>query len=157
MWRFIRLSLFSTLLFFALALPVLVAAQEVTTTSTTVVAPDASYVEAAKVFGELAIKAFKEKNWAVFSGLLLMALIWVAERIKLLDKLKLNGEPRAWAIAGIATLGSVGLGLYSGQHWDTILWTGLTVGLVAIGGWNTIGKLAERLGGWFIGLFKKKS
>lgn len=92
--------------------------------------------------------AFKSNQWVLAVGLVLTAVVAIIRKLPLDAFLPKAALP--WIALGIALLGSVGAGLASGRPWYEIVVTGLTAGAVAIGGWETVGKLIA-------GLFTKKA
>ena len=75
-------------------------------------------------------------------GLTLMILVVAVKRFGLLKSVPKEYMP--WAVSGLATVGAVASGLQAGRGWWDILVSGLTVGLIAIGGWETVGKLVQK-------------
>ena len=88
------------------------------------------------------VGAFGDSNWTLGSGLLIMVLVVLTRRLGLLKKLPKTWMP--WAASGLAVLGSIASGLQAGRGWLDIVVTGLTTGLVAVGGWETLGKLITK-------------
>lgn len=122
----------------------LVAMATSTTTSTVVVTPE-SVDSVGGLFDvlKLSIKAFQGGAWAVGAGLVLTMVVAALRMFNVIKRIPKEYVP--WGVAGMAMLTSVGLGLQAGIAWDAILTTGLTVGLVSMGGWSTFGKLAKGL------------
>jgi hypothetical protein len=92
---------------------------------------------------EMMIKAFKSGHWALFAALILTALVACLRFFEVGKKIPKEYVP--WFTGGMASATSVALGLYIGLDWWAIATTGLSVGLMAIGGWETIGKLLKKL------------
>lgn len=91
----------------------------------------------------LAAQAFKSQAWVVFSGLLLTLAVIGLRFFDVVKKLPDKLVP--WATLGLSMLTSLAVGLQTGQRWDAILVSGLTVGLVAIGGWESFAKAVRGL------------
>jgi len=89
-----------------------------------------------------AVVAYGDGNWALGVGLSLMVLVVIVRRLGLLKKVPKDYMP--WAVSGVATVGAVASGLIASRGWWDILVSGLTVGLIAIGGWETVGKLVQK-------------
>ena len=92
---------------------------------------------------EMLANAFRSGDWALGSGLLLTLVVAVARMLGLSKRLNKAWVP--WATAGMAIAASVGVGLQTDQDWWKIVSTGLLVGLTAIGGWETGGKLVKKV------------
>jgi len=116
-----------------LMVPAFVLAQTATSTATPGAGDDPI------VLIGMMVKAFQSGAWAVGAGLLLTVVVALGRAFRVLQWIPKKAVP--WATAAIAVLTSVGLGLTNDQDWMTIVSTGISVGLVAIGGWETLGKL----------------
>tara|TARA_R110002110_G_scaffold16569_25_gene71697 strand:- start:2065 stop:2403 length:339 start_codon:yes stop_codon:yes gene_type:complete len=101
----------------------------------------ATAADALSLVGD-AVSAFGDGNWALGVGLTLMILVVAVKRFGLLKSVPKEYMP--WAVSGLATVGAVASGLQAGRGWWDILVSGLTVGLIAIGGWETVGKLVQK-------------
>jgi len=86
--------------------------------------------------------AFRDGDWRMVSGLALTLVMVFARQLAP----KLPAEYVPWATIGMSMLTSIGLGLQRGESWSTMLVTGFSVGVVAVGGWETLGKLVR--GAW---------
>ena len=114
------------------------------TTSTAVVNPDQinDPGQLLGLFGLLG-KAFSSKQWLLLAAILLTAAVAGIRMFKVTDKLPSWLIP--WATIGLALLTSVAVGLQTGQAWTAIVGTGLAVGVAAVGGWETVGKMVQAL------------
>lgn len=92
----------------------------------------------------LLVQSFHNKNWMMLSGLVLAIVIWGLKTFKILDKIKLGSK---WGIRFstvlLASLTSIALGLMANQGWWAIASTAFGIAVVAMGGWETIGKLVR--------------
>lgn len=96
--------------------------------------------------GEVAtmlIQAFKDKNWTLVTGLLMMLLIFGLRYFKLTDKLGIEGKGLLALSISIGVVGSVGveLAFIEGTGWQSILVAigiGISNGLVATGAWEAM-------------------
>lgn len=91
----------------------------------------------------LAAAAFKSKSWALLAGLLLTAVVIGLRFFNVVKKVPDYLVP--WATIGLSMLTSVAIGLQTNQRWDVILTTGLGIGLMAIGGWESLAKAIRGL------------
>jgi hypothetical protein len=127
-----------------LALPAVAAAQEAAataaaTTSTIVHPGDVNtFAEGLGVF-KMMIKAFGDKNWALGAALILTLLVTICRFFSVVRKIPKQWVP--WIAAALAMATSVAVGLQAGLGAWAITTTGITVGLTAVGGWETLGKL----------------
>lgn len=83
--------------------------------------------------------AYESKNWALLAGLVLTGLVALSRRLGLLALVP--KEATKWVAIWLAMLGAVGAGLVLGMSWLSIVATGLSTGLMAIGGWESLGKM----------------
>ena len=112
-------------------------------TSTVAVNPDAVSPDQIPAIIEMMAQAFSGGSWTLASGLLL-TLVVVGLRLFSVTK-RVSKEWMPWMVSGISLLTAVAVGLQTGQSWWQIVTTGLTVALVAVGGWETLAKAAKRL------------
>jgi len=84
-------------------------------------------------------KAFSDKNWTLLVAVLLTLFIIAARWFNPVKKVPAEYVP--WVTLALATATSVALGLQTKQSLGTILTTGVLVGIAAIGGWESFGKL----------------
>lgn len=107
------------------------------TVAVPVVSPDApsALFDAVSTLG----KAFSDKNWTLLVAALLTLFIIGARWFELAKKVPAEYVP--WVTLLLATGTSVALGLQTKQSLGTILTTGVLVGIAAIGGWESFGKL----------------
>jgi hypothetical protein len=95
-------------------------------------------VEAIKDVGVL-VEAAKNGNWVLFTGILIMLLIFVLDKVvKLKDRLPKNAVP--WVAAAMGIVGSIAAQLTTGIPWGQALLQGFTAGVVAVGLWELIFK-----------------
>lgn len=107
-----------------------------TTTSSTAVDPGAVQ----EGLGVMA-RAFKSGNWALAAGTLLTVVVAL---LRIVGALKVIPDKYDQYVAiGAALATSIGVGLTTGQPWDGILMTAANVGLVAVGGWEAVGRVAR--------------
>ena len=112
-------------------------------TSTVVVNPSTVSPDQIPAIIEMMAQAFSGGSWTLASGLFL-TLVVVGLRLFSVTK-RVSKEWVPWAVSGISLLTYTAVGLQTGQSWWQILTTGLTVALVAVGGWETLAKSAKRL------------
>jgi outer membrane biosynthesis protein TonB len=95
-------------------------------------------VEAIKDVGVL-VEAARNGNWVLFTGILIMLLIFVLDKIvKLKDRLPANAVP--WVAASLGILGSIAAQLTTGIPWGQALLQGFTAGVAAVGLWELVFK-----------------
>lgn len=113
--------------------PAIVLAQTVTST---VVDPNALKPE--ELTGVLALmaQAFSDGNWRLAFGLLLTVAV-AGFKFLGINKL-ISKKHNKWVAGGLALATSIAVGLMSGIGWFPIVSTGVTVGVVAVGGWEII-------------------
>lgn len=87
-------------------------------------------------FMSLMIDSFKNKNWGVFAGLLIMLLVWVTR--KFIPKMPTNYLP--WVSAAMGIVVSVATDLIAGGTWYYAIFNGLLIGAAASGMWSLVGK-----------------
>jgi hypothetical protein len=92
----------------------------------------------------LLIRAAKNGQWSLFAGLLIMLLIFIANKAGLKEKVGAKALP--WICVALGVLSSIGVMLAAGIQVDEAISQGIMAGLVATGGWELIFKY----------LFKKK-
>lgn len=130
--------------FVTILFPLAALAAGTSTTSTTTVNPDAvDTVGEGFELLKLAYNAFKGGGWALGAGLLLTGAIALLRVFKVGQKIPKAYLP--WFVGGVAMLTSIALGLQVGLGWQAIVTTGLSVGLMAMGGWSTFGKAVKAL------------
>lgn len=83
--------------------------------------------------------AYASKDWMLLAGLVLTAVVALVRKLGIAAML--SPDQSKWLAVGLSMAGAVGGGLMLGMSWHAILVTGLSTGLVAIGGWETLGKL----------------
>lgn len=88
---------------------------------------------------EALTSAFGDHAWTLVVGLFLTMIVAGLRFFELVKKVPKVWVP--WVTVGLAVLGSVAVGMQQGLPWGTVLTGGITVGVVAIGGWETIGKM----------------
>lgn len=84
-------------------------------------------------------KAFADHSWTLVAGLFLTIIVAGLRFFEFVKKIPNAWVP--WAVMGISILASVAVGLQQGLPWGSIVTGGITVGVVAIGGWETLGKM----------------
>lgn len=83
--------------------------------------------------------AFKGGQWGLAAGLLLTVLVALARWLRLTKLIPKKWDK--WLAVGVAMVGSIATGLVAGQNWLAILSGGIAVGLTAIGGYETLGRM----------------
>lgn len=87
-------------------------------------------------FMVLLLDAFKNKNWGVFAGLVIMLLVWITR--KFIPKMPTSALP--WVSAGMGIVASVATDLIAGGTWYVAIFNGLLLGAAASGMWSLVGK-----------------
>jgi len=82
------------------------------------------------------IDAIKSKNWPLAVGLILMLLVFAANKLGL--KKLVGPKALPWVAMAIAVCGSVGTGLMAGLGWAESIMQGILTGVAAIGGWELV-------------------
>lgn len=95
-----------------------------------------TYEDAEDAFIAL-LAAGKAGEWAIFAGLLLMLLIWVARKFVFP---RVEGPAVAWATAGVGTLAYIAVALAVGTPVLSAIVTGFMTGAMASGLWELIGR-----------------
>ena len=95
------------------------------------------YNEAVETVSAL-VKAIQSKNWPVVAGLILMILVFVANKFGLKDKVGAKAIP--WVSLIIGVFATSGMALASGVAVTEALIQGLSAGLAAVGSWETLFK-----------------
>lgn len=88
-------------------------------------------------FIEEIVNAFNAKDWGIFAGLIIMALVWVLKKF-VWKALPTGALP--WVSAGAGVAVAIATGLGAGLVWWKAILNGLTVGAAASGLWSLIGK-----------------
>jgi hypothetical protein len=113
-----------------------------TATSTATAIVDPGQIDSIEqLFGVVGLlkKAYSSRRWMLLAALVLTVLVAGVRMFSLGQKLPAELVP--WVTLGLAMLTSIALGLQAGKRWDTMLITGVSVGIAAIGGFETFGKL----------------
>lgn len=84
------------------------------------------------------VKAIQSKNWPVVAGLILMLLVFIANKFGLKDKVGAKAIP--WVSLVIGVFATSGMALASGVAVTEALIQGLSAGLAAVGSWETLFK-----------------
>lgn len=93
--------------------------------------------EAQETF-RLLIEAYKEGQWPVLSGLVIMLVIFAFNKLGLEGKINKNYIP--WVSVALGVLSTVGMSLIAGISVETAILQGFTTGTAAIGFWELIFK-----------------
>ncbi|APU88879.1 hypothetical protein Rctr197k_055 [Virus Rctr197k] len=130
---------------FCWLMPMSVWAASTSTTSTTAVVDPSAVQSVDQLFGLVGLmaNAFKTRQWLLVAALVLTAAIAGFRMLKLGQKLP--GALVPWVTLGLALLTSAVIGIQTHRSWSAILATGLTVGVAAVGGWETVGKMVRDL------------
>lgn len=126
-----------------IALPCLAIAAGTSSTSTSAITSDSVTSDNVVDIVSTMALAFSKRSWALGAGLLLTLIAAWLRAFNFAQKIPVEWMP--WAVLGMAMLASIGVGLQSGKRFSTILIGGLSVGVMAIGGWETIGKMVRAL------------
>lgn len=86
----------------------------------------------------LAIDAFKKKRYGVFTGLLLMLMVFGLRRTKIAARLPKEYAP--WIACGLGILFSIGTVLAADRPPLTAITHGFVLGAAATGLWEMVGK-----------------
>lgn len=86
----------------------------------------------------LAIDAFKKKRYGVFTGFMLMLLVFGARRLKVFRNVPKEYSP--WIAAGLGILFSIGTVFAAGRPPVAAITHGFVLGASAVGLWEMIGK-----------------
>lgn len=131
-------------------LPMVALAAGTTTTSSsstvavpTVVVDPSGGIDVISQAIDLARKAFRSRAWTLIAAAVLTLFVVGLRLFKSIQRVPDELVP--WVTMAIATGTSMALGLQAGQSWMTVLSTGVLVGVAAIGGWETFGKLVRGL------------
>lgn len=84
------------------------------------------------------VKAIQSKNWPVVAGLILMLLVFMANKFGLKDKVGAKAIP--WVSLAIGVFATSGIALASGVAVMEAIIQGLGAGLAAVGSWETLFK-----------------
>ena len=84
------------------------------------------------------VKAIQSKNWPVVAGIILMLLVFVANKFGLKNKVGAKAIP--WVSLLIGIFATTGMALASGIAVTEALIQGLSAGLAAVGSWETLFK-----------------
>lgn len=95
------------------------------------------YNEAVETVSAL-VKAIQSKNWPVVAGLILMLLVFIANKFGLKDKVGAKAIP--WVSLVIGVFATSGMALASGVAVTEAIIQGLGAGLAAVGSWETLFK-----------------
>jgi len=108
---------------------------------TEVVIPEGKDIQVAIGLGVQMLEAIQAGKMQLVLGLLLMILIWTLRTFWS----SFHSDLVPWLTAGIAILGSAGIGLITGWPWERILTDALTISTSAGGLWSLIGKHISNL------------
>lgn len=87
------------------------------------------------------IEALTAGKWNVVIALVVMLLVWVAQKTPLVEKLVANRNVRIWVAMGVSTVASVVTNFFvTDGNWLMAIVQGLTTGLAAGGLWSALGK-----------------
>lgn len=89
----------------------------------------------------LLIEAAKNGWWGLFAGLLIMLLIFIADKL-IGIKEKIGEAAVPWVAAVLGILGAIGAQLTTGVHWGLAILQGVTAGVSAVGLWEMVFKQA---------------
>jgi hypothetical protein len=87
------------------------------------------------------VEAFKTGKWAWAVGLILMLIAWL---VNTLLKSRIPKKVMPWVAIGLGVSSAVAMSFASGAVWYNAIGSGLSFGLIAIGGWEAIGKLFKK-------------
>lgn len=86
---------------------------------------------------KMLIQSGKGHQWALFAGLLIMILTWFVDRIL---KNRIPRKVVPWLSVGLSMGSTIAFTLAAGAGWLNAVVAGVHIGLVAIGGWEALGK-----------------
>ena len=86
----------------------------------------------------LAIDAFKKKRYGVFTGFLLMLMVFGARRLRAFKNVPKEWSP--WIACGLGILFSIGTVFAAGRPPVTAITHGFVLGAAATGLWEMVGK-----------------
>lgn len=109
-----------------------------TTLTSQVTPPNLDQPGAIEQVLQMLAKAYSDHAWTLLVGIILMVVTWVAKKFNVVDRLPKAAIP--YGVMAIAMLSSIALGLEQGQSVVSVIITGLTVGLAAIGSWEVAGQ-----------------
>lgn len=113
-----------------------------TTIATTTSATTAAMAEVLQLLEPIA-KAGNDNDWALTVAGILTLLVFVVRKTRLMKNVPPEWVP--YVTLGTAMALSMSASLAAGASLLSAVTTGLVIGLSAIGGWETIGKLIRRL------------
>jgi len=85
------------------------------------------------------IEAARNGNWVFFSGLLIMLIIWILDKVVDLKK-RIPAGAVPWVAATFGIIASIAAQLTTGIPWGQALLQGFTGGVTAVGLWELIFK-----------------
>lgn len=113
-----------------------------TTIATTTSATTAAMAEVLQLLEPIA-KAGNDNDWALTVAGILTLLVFIVRKTRLMKNVPPEWVP--YVTLGTAMALSMSASLAAGASLLSAVTTGLVIGLSAIGGWETIGKLIRRL------------
>lgn len=100
--------------------------------------PPQTVTDALKDVGFM-VDAAKNGWWGIFSGFLIMLLLFVADKLVGVKE-RVGKETLPWLAAALGIAAAIAAQLTTGVHWGQALLQGLTSGLSAVGLWEMVFK-----------------
>lgn len=91
--------------------------------------------------GGALLDALAGGKWSLVIALVVMLLVWLAQKTPVVEKLVANKNVRVWVAMGISTLASVVANFFAADgNWATAVTSGVATGLASGGLWSALGK-----------------
>ena len=102
-----------------------------------------------EAIGSALLNALTTGQWSIAVALVVMMLVWVAQKTPVLEKLVSNRNVRVYVAMGVSMVASIVANFFASQgNWVTSVVQGLTTGLASAGLWSALGKyVAARIEG----------
>lgn len=91
--------------------------------------------------GGALLDALVAGKWSLVVALVVMLLVWVAQKTPLVEKLVANRNVRVYVAMGVSTVASVIANFFATDgNWVQAIVQGITTGLASAGLWSAVGK-----------------